>query len=893
MRPLKPFLSPTLVFFLGTSLLGLVPAARAQYGASGAAYTQTGNLDNCTSSSVSLNTMAINQFYLYSASGVSVLYSAGVNVPGTNNINLSSPPPAGATIVKAYLEVVEWWSGYACNSAAVSFGGALTGMGVESGQGNFENLWTDPRQGTDKESGNSQYFCNVRYDVTSLVSTGTSSYITDAPVSVAGVLEGLVIVYTVPAPSGCGAVALGDGLFVWGGSTVGSPILDYGVTPWYSTLDWSCQHSQACAANQFSRWGGVSYPNIPVTFTDNFYGDDAPATAEPPSVADGGGSIFQNAGTTDDTFLDTYSNVPLSNPSGKITWGLGTPLNSAEKVYYWVNLLAASCNSICNTPTPTNTPTSTPTPTISSTATSSFTPTNSPTSTFSPTPTNSATFTPSVTVTATWTATSTTTSTATPTPSFTSSFTPTVTDSSTPTASPTDNPTLTSTATSTVTETMTNSATPTDSFTSSPTPTSTATSTPTGTPTQTPTITDSFTVTSTPTVTPTVTNSFTPTFTATWTLTFTPTLTFTVTETPTPTGTSTMTFTFTVTATPTASFTATPTGTPTATPTQTYTHTITFTPTITNTPTPTGTPTPTPLPEPYTVTVGVYNSAGELVKNLLVEKSPQPVTAITLGPENSITSLAGPNNAVSIYWSGDLLTVWNGTNAAGNPVSNGTYYLKVDSVNSLGSDQSVVHEVTVSRTLGTVVAEICNTAGEVVRNLYETDGVGGPITAVQLSSSILHTGSTAQSPMTIGLSNGVTLVWNGTSAGGTMVTNGVYFLEIFSSNGTGGEEVITKDLTVLNSGGPAAGVYAYPNPWQSGDPPLTFKASSAQPLTLKVRLYDLAGERITVFSGFPGTGQAILPSGTPASGVYIAVVELWDSNGDMTARQSLKVMIRR
>ena len=892
MKPLKLFPSSASVFFLGIYFLGLVPSVMAQYGANGAPYTQTANIDNCTSSSVSLNTMDINQFYLYSNSGVSVLYAAGVNSPGTNNITLPSPPSAGASIVKAFLEVVEWGTINSCNSSAVSFGGGLTGPGVESGQGNFENLWIDPRQGTDKDSGNSQYFCNVRYDVTSLVAVGTTSYTTDAPVSLNGKLEALVIVYTVPAQSACGAVALGDGLFVWGGSTVGSPVLDYGVTPWYSTLDWSCQHNQACATNQFSRWGGADYPNTPVTFTDNFYGDDAPTTAEPPSEADGAGTIFQDPSTSNDTFLDTYNNVSLSDNSGKITWGLGTPLNSAEKVYYWINLLAASCNSICNTPTPTNSPTSTPTPSATSTPTPSFTTTNSPTLTFSPTPTNSATYTPSFTVTSTWTPTCTLTSTATPTPSVTPSLTPTVTDSFTPTASPTYSPTITSTATCTDTATSTNSATATASFTSSSTSTYTRTFTMTGTATQTPTITDSFTLTATSTLTPTVTWSFTSTLTATVTTTFTHSSTFTVTDTPTLTGTPTLTFTYTLTLTPTASFTPTPSATTTSTPTLTNSPTLTLTPTITDSPTPSGTPTSTPLPEPYTITVGVYNSAGELVKKLLVERSPQPVTAITLGPGNSITSLTGPNNTVSVYWNGNLLTVWNGTNASGNPVSNGTYYVKVDSVDSLGSDQSVIQDVTVNRSLSKVVVEICNAAGEVVRNLYEADGAG-PVTAVQLSSLILETGSTAQSLVTIGMSNGAILVWDGSGAGGTMVTNGVYFLEIFSENGTGGEEVLTKDLTVINSDRSVVGVYAYPNPWQSGDPPLTFKVSSTQPMTLKVRFYDLAGERVAIFSGPPGGSQALFPNDTIASGVYIAVVELWSVNGDMTARQSLKVMIRR
>src|SRR5579872_5487532 len=178
----QPFQQATFLFpalFLGMFLF-LPALSQAQYGTSGAPYTQTGNLDNCTSSSVSLNTMAINQFYLYSASGVSVLYAAGVNPSGANTIVLQAAPPANATIVQAYLEVVEEWNGYACSNAPVSFGSGLTPAGVESGQGNFENTWKDPNLGNDVLSGASNFFCNVRYDVTSLVSPGVSGYSTNA-----------------------------------------------------------------------------------------------------------------------------------------------------------------------------------------------------------------------------------------------------------------------------------------------------------------------------------------------------------------------------------------------------------------------------------------------------------------------------------------------------------------------------------------------------------------------------------------------------------------------------------------------------------------------------------------------------------------------------------------
>jgi hypothetical protein len=292
------------------------------------------------------------------------------------------------------------------------------------------------------------------------------------------------------------------------------------------------------------------------------------------------------------------------------------------------------------------------------------------------------------------------------------------------------------------------------------------------------------------------------------------------------------------------------------------------------------------------VTLSVYNSAGELVEKLLVEKSPRPVTSLTLDPGNSITSLTGAGSAVTFYWNGTPLSSWNGTNASGSPVSNGTYFLKVDSVDSLGSDQSVVQEVTVSRPLGTVLAEICNSAGEVVKTLYAADGAGVPVTEVQLSSSSLQTGMAAQNPVTIGMSDGMTLVWNGIGGGGTQVTNGVYYLEIISEDGSGGEEVITRDLTVVNSGRPGGTIVAYPNPWQKGDPGITFKASAPAGLTLNVWLYDLAGEKVGFLQGPAATGQATWVGGSMASGVYIAVLELRDGGGNLTARQELKVTIK-
>jgi flagellar hook assembly protein FlgD len=318
-----------------------------------------------------------------------------------------------------------------------------------------------------------------------------------------------------------------------------------------------------------------------------------------------------------------------------------------------------------------------------------------------------------------------------------------------------------------------------------------------------------------------------------------------------------------------------------------------LTPTVTGTPTPTGPATATLPPEPYEVVVGVYNAAGELVKQILVEHSPAEVTSVDLTPGSGITSLLGPGGAVSIYWNGSLLCAWDGTNSPGHPVSNGAYFLKVDSIDSLGSDLSVVKTVTVSRAFGTVLAEICNETGEVVRTLYDQEGPGGPVTAIQLSSAVLKPGSDTPGPVTIGMNNGVTLTWDGTGSGGATVTNGVYYLEVYSSIGTASVETLTDRLTVINGGKAGAMVLAFPNPWAKGDPPLTFKVFPPQAVTLKIRLYDLAGEKAADFEGSTGAGQAFWDPGTLASGTYIALVESRDLNGNLTARQTLKVALKR
>ncbi len=547
------------------------------------------------------------------------------------------------------------------------------------------------------------------------------------------------------------------------------------------------------------------------------------------------------------------------------------------------------------TPTVTNTQTSTPTrnftdtSTATSTNSSASTPTSSQTntSTIANSPTNTATnsSTASNTNTATHSATSTNTQTATSTPSQTATQTSTNT--------PTLVNTATNTATSTWTNTSTNSATSTDTLINTATSTQTETSTPSDTPTNT--------FTHTPTNAETAVNSYTNT--ATSTNSSTPTATFT--NSPTISNTSTSTSSSTNTHTSTATVTHTPTQTNTMTATRTQTSTTTNTTTSTHSPTPTITSTftftnsPTPV-GPFTVNVNIYNEAGEVVRTILVEHTFQPVDNISLSG-SVITLLQGPGSTVDVYYSGSLLGSWNGLNNNGNPVSNGSYRIQVDNVSSNGSVTSVSQRVTVNRAASKVTVQVFNEAGELVRTLYtsQSNSSGANLNDVILASNFISpghssAGTPSQAQILLQTSNGsMALTWDGMSQGGTYVTPGRYEIDVHWDNGQSSAYDIHRSLIVENTV-VTGNLVAEPNELKGSNQVTTFDATGVAGATLvKATIYTLSGQKVVAKQGQPGTAQAQWDASGMASGIYLAVVEADDANGNRLLRKILKVMVLR
>lgn len=635
---------------------------------------------------------------------------------------------------------------------------------------------------------------------------------------------------------------------------------------------------------------------------------------------------------------DGYAPVTSNAVTATIICDTSTPTNTATNT-------ATSTDTA--TPTNTATPTATKTPTNTATSTDTVTPSNTPTNTPTVTNTNTPTNSPTNTASPTWTSTPTNTNTVTDTNTPTN--TPTDTPTNTPkfTFTPTNTPTTT--ATSTWTSTPTNTATVTNTYTA----TNTGTNTPTATWTSTPT--NTATQTATHTNTNTATNTATETFTSTPTSTPTPLSIAFISKTASntspqsndgvayiininvpdsgvsnvsvsdtiPTG-----LTYVSAPTPSAppgifTVSAIPTPAPTSGTGTLLTWFFPYVPpgnwpvtvnTTVNDFMPGGQvidnqaalsyPATTAVQiadAPITVTgnfivrINVYNEAGEVVKTLLIKHYSEPINDVTLVATNTLLSI---NDKINVVFHGVVIGTWDGTNDSGNEVSNGKYYIKVDNVDPMGVVQTQTLVTMVARHLAQVTVNIYNEAGEVIRHLYssiadyQTLSSGVTVSTNTLSPS--YNGG-PDSSMNITLSDGTVITWDGKNDNGSVVTNGDYFIEIESNDGTGGTATVTKQIKIFHNGLNPAGntVVAYPNPLSVANNGKQVNFALGTPgMTLKVNIYTMAGEYIAHRDGLPGASFAVwdFPNDDVASGLYIAIIEIQNPAGG-EVRQMRKIAV--
>lgn len=333
---------------------------------------------------------------------------------------------------------------------------------------------------------------------------------------------------------------------------------------------------------------------------------------------------------------------------------------------------------------------------------------------------------------------------------------------------PTDTPTLSPSPTRTASPT--NSPTATPSETASATPTATASRTATATSTATPSITAPNTPTATPTLSPSPSAS--PTASSTGTTSMTPT--GTPSATPTPTAT--------LSATPTASATASPSASPspTASPTDTLTPLYTPTATATATATPSGTATATPSLTPtatasptqtdtYSATPSATASASQ------TETATQTSTA-TASPTQTETATQTPTATASP-------TKTATPSATGSPTITSTY-----------TSSPTITDSPVPQPYH-LLAQVYNSAGELVKTLYQGAVSALPNTLV-LSATAILPGQSATLQLPSQPASGP-VAWNGVNQGQQTVDPGVYYIKLELTDPFGSVSTLTQAVSVL------------------------------------------------------------------------------------------------
>jgi flagellar hook assembly protein FlgD len=294
------------------------------------------------------------------------------------------------------------------------------------------------------------------------------------------------------------------------------------------------------------------------------------------------------------------------------------------------------------------------------------------------------------------------------------------------------------------------------------------------------------------------------------------------------------------------------------------------------------------------VTVAVYNEAGEVVKSFPVKYLSKVVDSLDLS-SNGLLSNVG--DSVTMTWGGGrVLGTWDGTSNNGQLVANGTYYVKVDSVDAYGTTTSVTKSLSVGRAVSKVGLTVFNQAGEAVRHLTQT--YSGPIdniTEARLTASVISpTNGKSEGVTTTSVMSGNALLgtWDGRNDGGQIVNNGQYYIELKVEDGKGDHSTVELTVSVLASRDGGQTAVVRPNVLTKDHPVGTIDGGVTGG-TVNVKVYSLTGSLVETLNGTPGSGTAQLNGAALSSGMYILVGEVKKADGTVSQNFRTKVMVVR
>ncbi len=283
------------------------------------------------------------------------------------------------------------------------------------------------------------------------------------------------------------------------------------------------------------------------------------------------------------------------------------------------------------------------------------------------------------------------------------------------------------------------------------------------------------------------------------------------------------------------------------------------------------------------VTVRVYNSAGELVKDLYggaMEIDPQGFTLdqniFLPGPANQIPPLVlgFPGRMLD----GNTHLFWDGSNNDGQYIGPGTYYIKVESKDPFGKISAYTQPVQAAPKPAKRMLSIFNAAGELIWQLelgadYASPTLSDDPYAPEYDPSTGVATKALSIKMRDALGATYTEFWDGRNLLGQQVESGTYTLLLTESRLGGQISLETKNFQLLRSG-TAKGVDSAgfdSNPTSKGMP-LSLRYTPVMGRGLVAELYTLAGERVASFADLGASGKVSFGTDGLAPGIYMVVL---------------------
>jgi hypothetical protein len=282
---------------------------------------------------------------------------------------------------------------------------------------------------------------------------------------------------------------------------------------------------------------------------------------------------------------------------------------------------------------------------------------------------------------------------------------------------------------------------------------------------------------------------------------------------------------------------------------------------------------------PFNLKARVYNAAGELVRVLYDGGATQ--LPISLVPDKD--SFVGGLDQVGLPLNGRLSNgatalFWDGSNSAGQWVSAGTYYVKLEAVDSFGHITSLGAAVSVLPPPGEAWLRLSNDAGELIWQAQL------PVlaTGFSLNSETLGIAGEGQAGSGLGVlkitldeprGTSPQLQWDGRNSQGHLVSSGVYNLVLSTTQQGGASTVQVAKVSVLRGadGDLLGDAVLGPNPVK-GQPWVELRYTPYAGLGAYAELYTLAGERVAQGADPTLSGSLRLPLGGISGGVYVCVV---------------------